>query len=491
MKTKINQNRRSFLQNFATLAGSSALLSSYGGLQLIQSAVAAPGNYAGLTDYKSLVCVFLPGGNDAFNTFVPNTDTEYQKYAAVRQNMAVARGSLHPIAGGSHGFHPTLPDLRDLYNTGKLAVINNVGNLFQPITRDEYFNHTDNHASLNLPLNLFAHDHQQETWQTSLAPVEGTVFPGWGGRMTDLLAAANTNPDVPPAFTIAGNNLWQSSEIESSRAFSLESRVPVFIDRFQRFNPFQGTYHDAQRLVRSLAWEEIINLPYTDPLQAHTATAFLDTRRRANLLRDALDQTPEITTPYNDRNGLAQQLRAVAQMIAVRQDLGLKRQTFFVSLGSFDTHGDQLTDHPRLLAELNEALSSFQQALAFLQVEDSVTTFTASEFGRTLTSNGDGTDHAWATDYMVMGGAVDGGKMYGTPIEYSDVPEGVHATPGSAPEKLFGPRDVGSGRFIPAYSTDQYGATLANWMGVNDDDLLTTFPNLENFSAHDLGFIKS
>lgn len=488
MKTKINQNRRSFLQNFATLAGSSALLSSYGGLQLIQSAVAAPGNYAGLTDYKSLVGVFLPGGNDAFNTLIPNTDAEYQKYAEIRQSMTIDRGDLHSIAGGSHGFHPSLSGLRDLYDNNKLAVVQNVGNLFQPITREEYFNYSDNNASLNVPPDLFAHDHQQETWHTSLAPEEGIAHPGWGGRMTDLLSSANTNPDVPPAFTIAGNNLWQSSESESSRAFSLENEAPIVIDRFQRLSLLgePSIHHDPQRPDRALAWEEIINLPQTDPLQAQAAKAFLDTRRRANLLRDALDQVPEITTPYNDRNGLARQLRAVAQMIAVREVLGLKRQTFFVSLGSFDTHGGQIANHARLLGLVDEALSSFQQTLADLLVEDTVTTFTASEFGRSLTSNGTGTDHAWATDYMVMGGAVDGGKMHGDPMEYSDVPEGTHRG-----EKLFGPQDVGSGRFIPAYSTDQYGATLASWMGVTGSDLATIFPNLENFSAYDLGFIKS
>lgn len=490
MKTKINQNRRSFLQNFATLAGSSALLSSYGGLQLIQSAVAAPGNYAGLTDYKSLVGVFLPGGNDAFNTFIPNTDVEYQKYAAVRQSMTIDRGDLHSIAGGSHGFHPSLSGLRDLYDNNKLAVVQNVGNLFQPITREEFFDHTDNHASLNVPPDLFAHDHQQETWHTSLAPEAGTIHPGWGGRMTDLLASANTYPDVPPAYTIAGNNLWQSSESVSSRAFSLENKAPIVIDRFQRFSHLDGqsTYHDLQRPDRALAWKEVINLPQTDPLQVQVAAAFLDTRRRVDLLRDALDQAPAITTtPYNDRNGLARQLRAVAQMIAVREVLGLKRQTFFVSLGSFDTHGDQIANHARLLATLDEALTSFQQTLVDLSVdENSVTTFTASEFGRSLTSNGTGTDHAWATDYMVMGGAVDGGKIHGDPMEYSGVAEGTHKG-----EKLFGPQDVGSGRFIPAYSTDQYGATLSNWMGVTGSDMNTIFPNLENFAVKDLGFMES
>ncbi len=484
MKTKINLKRRSFLHNMATVAGSSALLSSYGGLQLIQSAAAVPEDYVGLNDYKSLVCVFLPGGNDAFNTFIPNTSAEYQRYASVRQNMAVDRGDLQTIADGSYGFHPALPGLRDLYDSNRLAVIRNVGNLFQPITRDEYFNYSDNNGSLNVPPDLFAHDHQQETWQTSLAPEVGTVHPGWGGRMTDLLSSANTSPDVPPAITVAGNNPWQASEIEGSRAFSLEARAPIALDRFQHFSG-QTNYHDPQRPGRSVAWEDILNLPRTDPLQAHAAAAFLGTRRRTNLLRDALEQAPEITTPYPNRNGLATQLRAVAEMIAIREELGLRRQTFYVRLGGFDTHGDQIGTHARLLGVLNGALSSFQQTIADMGIEDSVTTFTASEFGRTLTSNGTGTDHAWASDYMVMGGAVAGGQVHGDQIEYSDVVEGNHRG-----ENLFGPQDVGSGRFIPAYSTDQYGATLANWMGVTGSDMNAIFPNLDQFAVHDLGFMS-
>ncbi len=483
-KTKTNLNRRSFLQNFAAFAGSSALLSSYGGLQLIQSAAAVPADYVGLSDYKSLVGVFLPGGNDAFNTFIPNTDAEYQNYASVRQGMAIDRGDLQTIAGGSHGFHPSLPGLRDLYDSNRLAVVRNVGNLFQPITRDEYFNYSDNNGSLNVPPDLFAHDHQQETWQTSLAPEVGTIHSGWGGRMADLLVSANTSPDVPPAITIAGNNLWQGSNSEGSRAFSLESNAPITLGQFQHFSG-ETNYHDPQRPERSVAWQDILNLPSTDPLRAQAAAAFLDTRRRTNLLRDVLDQAPEITTPYNDRNGLATQLRAVAEMIAVREALGLRRQTFFVSLGSFDTHGSQIPSHTRLLGLLNDALTSFQQTLVELDVEDSVTTFTASEFGRTLTSNGNGTDHAWATDYMVMGGAVNGGQTHGDPIEYSNVAEGTHRG-----EQLFGPQDVGSGRFIPAYSTDQYGATLANWMGVTASDQNVVFPNLGQFAVHDLGFMS-
>ncbi len=487
MKTKINLKRRSFIQNLALFAGGSSMLSSYGKLQLIQSALAAPGNYTDLQDYKSLVCVFLPGGNDAFNTFIPNTDVEYQRYASLRQHLAIDRADLKLIAGGGHGFHPSLSGLRDLYNNNKLAVTANIGNLFQPIIREDYFNFTDNNASLNVPPDLFAHDKQQEIWHTGLAPEAGAIFPGWGGRLADLIAAANTNPDVPPAFTIAGNNPWQASDSERSRSYSIEARTPVFIDTFQHLEG-EATFHDPRRPIRSAAWDAILNLPRTDPLQVHAATAFLDTRRRANLLRNTLQQNPvSIETPLPEFNNLATQLRSVAEMISIREALGLKRQTFYVALnGGWDTHTSQLTNHTRLLTLLSDALSSFQDTLEELLIEDSVTTFTASEFGRSLTANGNGTDHAWATDYMVMGGAVEGGKIHGDQIQYSSVAVGEHRG-----EQLFGPQDVGSGRFIPKYSTDQYGATLAKWMGVTDSDLDAIFPNLMNFSNPDLGFMRA
>ncbi len=488
MKNKINLKRRTFLQNAALLTGGSAALSSYGKLQLIQSAAAAPGDYADLTDYKSLVCVFLPGGNDALNTFIPTTDTEYQSYASIRRHLAIDRTDLNLIADGSHGFHPSLAGVRDLYNSNQLAVAANIGNLFQPISREQYFNFTDNNTDLNVPPDLFAHDKQQEIWHSGLSPVVGIHHPGWGGRMIDLLATANTNPDAPPAFTLAGNNPWQVGENEFNRtySYSTEDGVPISINTFQRFNGVT-TSDDPLRATRSAAWDAILNLQRTDPLQAHAARAFLDTRRRANLLRNELQQNSfSIQTPLPG-GSLASQLRAVAEMISLREALGLKRQTFFVTpSGSWDAHGSQLFDHARLLTQLSDGLSSFQNTLNELGVEDSVTTFTASEFGRSLSANGDGTDHAWATDYMVMGGAVDGGQIFGDQVQYSDVPEGEHFG-----EQLFGPQDVGSGRFIPEYSTDQYGATLAKWMGVNDDDLHTIFPNLENFVVKDLGFMKS
>lgn len=479
MKTKFNRNRRNYLKNLALFTGGSTLLSTYGNLQLIQSALAAPSDYTGFTDHKSLVCIFLLGGNDSLNTMVPYTQADYQKYAYVRQTMAIAHDQLLPVAGNKHGFHPNLPGLRELYNEAKLAVASNIGNLFQPISRDAYFNYLDgNNSDLNIPPDLFSHNHQQEIWQTNLAPRAGITQPGWGGTMNDLLVAANNNSDIPSAFSISGNNLWQAGV--NTHTFGIRAGAGI-----DDFNDLKNTSWPNQQPSRSEAWNKILNLPHSDLLQIQAANSFKDTKIRANLLRDAFQQAPAFQTPYDNRNGLALQLRSVAKMIAIREQLGLKRQVFFVSADAFDTHSNQLTVHNGLMTMLNDAMLSFQRTLGEIGVEQSVTTFTASEFGRTLTSNGNGTDHAWATDYLVMGGAVDGGKIHGDPIQYSDVSQDQHLT-----EKLFGSQDVGSGRFIPRYSTDQYGATLAKWMGINNSDLVTIFPNLNNFSSQNLGFMS-
>lgn len=479
MKNKFNQNRRTFVKNLALLTGSSAMLSYYGNLQLIQSALGTPSDYTSLTDHKSLVCIFLLGGNDSLNTLIPYSNAEYQKYANVRQTMAIAHDQLLPVMANKLGFHPNLPGLRDLYNEGKLAVANNIGNLFEPVSRDVYFDYLDgNNPGLNVPPDLFAHNHQQEIWQTNLAPNAGTTNPGWGGTMNDLLVAANDNSDIPSAFSISGNNLWQAGV--NTHTFGIRAGAGI-----DDFNDFKNTSWPNWQPSRVEAWHKILNLPRSDVLQMQAANSFKDTRFRANLLRDAFQQAPEFQTSFNNRNGLALQLRSVAKMIAIREQLGLKRQIFFVSADAYDTHSNQLIVHRGLMTTLNDAMLSFQRTLEEMGVEQSVTTFTASEFGRTLTSNGNGTDHAWATDYLVMGGAVDGGKTHGDPIQYSDVPQDQRLT-----EKLFGSEDVGSGRFIPKYSTDQYGATLAKWMGVNDSDLGIIFPNLNNFSSQNLGFMK-
>lgn len=474
MKETINSRRRRVMKQLAVMAGGSSLLASQAKFELIGSALAA-GNYQGLTDYKSLVCVFLFGGCDTFSLLIPNGADRYQVYANIRGDLAIPRGNLLPVAGGGYGFHPEAGGLQTLFNEGRLAVVQNVGALFQPLTVDQFFRGAASGRSI--PPDLFSHSHQTEFWQTCKPSVPTRAQSGWGGLAADLLIEANSNPLSPASFTLDGNNNWQIGGRTQPYGVRPGQNIPTF-------EAFDGATWPQWKPGRSAAWNEILNLTQSRLLDQQAKLMMTETRRRSDLLREALEQSPELTTPYNERSGLAKQLRSVAKLISIRQALGMKRQIFFVGIGGWDTHGDQQATLQRLVPSLSGALESFYRTTQELGVADSVTTFTMSEFGRTFTANGDGTDHAWATNMFVVGGKVSGGQLVGDPIEYSDQP-----TQSSRGDSVFGPNDVGGGRFIPKYSVDQYGATLGRWLGLTDADLLTIFPNLGEFTTRNLGFM--
>ncbi len=472
MKGNINLKRRKFIQNLSLLAAGSSLQIHQNRLGLFNNALAATGDYSGITDQKSLVCIYLGGGNDAFNMFVPYENTRYQQYAAIRGALAIPRNQLLPVTGNQHGFHPSMAKVRDLYNNQKIALISNVGNLIEPLTREQYlaFARGEN-PGVNVPSDLFSHSHQTEIAQTNLAPQSGTSHPGWGGLIADLLNLANSNAGLSPSFSLAGNNLWQSGI--QTQPFSLNS------SNIKQFT-FGYTPPSSRSASLTNSWRELSNLNYQNVLQQQIAGVTTLTEQRVNSLAGAVALSDGIIqTSFNDRNSLAAQLRMVARLIYARDavsGLGMQRQIFFVKLGAFDTHDNQLTPHANLLATLNEALDSFYQTTVELGVADSVTTFTLSEFGRSMARNRGGTDHGWGSYGLVMGDAVDGGKIHG---ELPDLTPGSNDDSGNA------------GRIIPKISNDQYGATLAKWMGISDSDLLTVFPNLSHFSAKDLGFMAS
>ena len=472
MNRKINFNRRKFFQQLAILAGSSSLLFRQNNLGLISSAQAASSNYSNISDHKSLVCIFLGGGNDAFNMFIPYENSNYQQYANIRGALAIPQNKLLPVAGNQHGFHPSMPQVRDLYDQKKIALISNIGNLIQPITRDEYLAHVQGeNIGIAVPPDLFSHSHQAKFAQTNLSSQSDTSRPGWGGLMADLLIHANSNINISPSFSLAGNNLWQSGI--HTQPFSLNT---AGIKNFE----FGYTPPSVRNMSLINSWQQVLNLNYSHALQKQIAELTTRTDQRVNALETALILSEDIIhTPYNNKNSLAAQLRMIARLIYARNaagGLGMKRQIFFARLGAFDTHDNQLRPHASLLSTLNEALQSFYQTTVELGVADSVTTFTLSEFGRSMTRNRGGTDHGWGSYSLVMGDAVDGGKIYG---ELPDL------TPGS-------PDDSGTGgRIIPKISIDQYGASLAKWMAISDTDLLSVFSNLGNFSTRDLGFMKN
>ncbi len=452
-------DRRAFLKKMALGSIGVSAAAMQGKLNLIQAALAA-GDYTALPDHKSLVCVFLYGGNDAFNMFVPYATSAYNQYANIRKNLAIPRANLLPVTGNQHAFHPSMPKTRNLYNQGKTVLVSNLGTLYQPTTRAQVNNDT-----AVLPPDLFSHSHQQEIWQTGLSPATGVSHSGWGGRMADLLMDANSNADLPPTFTLNGSNLWQMGDLTE----------PLAVNPWSGVSNFEN-YNEDWSTERRATWEQMLALTRSHLLTSQLASTTVDIKNRLDALRSAWASSPTLQTPYDNQNDLAVQLHAVAKLISIRQTLGMKRQIFFVALGGFDTHGGQLNTHAAQLGKLDSALDSFYKMTQELGVANTVTTFTASEFGRSLTINGDGTDHAWGSHALVMGGAVAGGQIIGQLPQYV----------------LGGPDDMfDDGRFIPTTATDQYGATLAKWMGVDNSDLADIFPHLNNFAAKDLGFLSN
>jgi uncharacterized protein (DUF1501 family) len=464
MMTEIRgTTRRQFLRRSACAAvGMTAMGNTIFDLQRI--AAAAP-----LVDYKSLVCVFLYGGNDGNNVIVPTLAGDYAQYAAVRDALALPQSSLlplHPLStppGDSRqwGLHPSLKGVQSLFNSGKAAMVANVGPLVAPLTREEYLNRT-----VAVPPQLFSHSDQTVHWQTSLPDQPART--GWGGRTADLLRSLNENARISMSISVAGTNTFQVGNVVTQYQVSPEGPVGL-----TSYVPATQGPDAASNAIRSLLARSYGNL-----FERGYSGIFNRALDNQELLSGALTGAPPITTQFPDTD-LGQQLKMIAQLVSVRETLGLRRQVFFCSGQGFDTHGGQIGTtaldgtHADLLAELDGALTAFQAAMTELNVADSVTAFTASDFGRTLVSNGTGSDHGWGSHHFVLGGAVRGGRLYGQ-------------LPTLA---VGGPNDAGDGRWIPTTSVDEYSATLARWFGVANSDLPLVLPNLGRFANPDLGFM--
>jgi uncharacterized protein (DUF1501 family) len=468
--------RRKFLQKMALLAGGSALLTQQGKLQMINNVMAATTASADVQDYKSLVCIFLLGANDGINMFVPMQAGAYSDYQSLRQTVAIRSSDLLPVkpVNGvlSYGFHPAMPATRRLYNQDRIALISNVGNLVEPLNKQQYLD-----QSIVVPPALFSHSDQINFWQTS-APtrdVSDLELPtGWGGRLADLLAETNSNIDLPHTIAMKTQSLWQQAQETIQLTMNKE-------DGLGKFTFLSEAASSGLRESRRVeAWKDILAMQRTHALEQQVSGNIMQTRQRITAVKDALALSDGmIDTLPHPQSDLSKQLHMIARMIYAREQLGMKRQIFFVNAPNFDTHKNQLAEHSALLTNLDRGLNSFNQTMEEFANKgvaslDSVTTFTASEFGRTLGSNGDGTDHGWGNHHLVMGGAVTGGTVHGElPIIAAGSPD-----------------DIGNA-ILPKYATDQYGATLAKWMGVSDPDLHTIFPNLGNFPVKNLGFMNS
>ena len=487
-------SRRAFLRRSAQLAFTGVALPT--ALNLASMGEAAAYSAADGT-YKALVCVFMYGGNDYGNTVIPYDDGSYNKYSTIRGGgagqtaggIALAKADLAATlldstaglpAGRQYAFHPSMTGLRGLFNGGQAAVQLNVGPLIVPLTRAQYDG--NNRTSFPLPPKLFSHNDQQSVWQSS-SPEGSTI--GFGGNMGDLAMASNTN-SLFTCISVTGNAVFLAGD--SALAYQVSSNGAVKINSVANdvygSSAVKGAMGQLIQQTRAHVLENEYNNVTRRAVGAEgSITPAIGTTAAADA-RPAFAPFQGITN-----NSLASQMKMVARLIEARASLGAKRQVFFVSIGGFDLHDNLMTNHVTNMKRVSDAMTAFYQTTANLGVAGDVTAFTASDFGRTLTSNGDGSDHGWGSHHWVVGGAVNGKAYYG-----SAPPVSVGNT--SAPDDQW---HVGQGRLLPSTSVDQYAATLAKWFGVSEAEMSGVLPNIGKFGAQggrpdypiDLGFLRA
>lgn len=447
--------RREFLRRSGALALAGA---TPFGMSLFAAGAASA---QAASDFKALVCVFLSGGNDQSNTLVPLETSAYAAYQRARPTLALAPSSLLSLTAPNHsgpalGLHPALGALRPIFERGQMALMANVGALNVPTTRTQWNN---GRPTVPVPYQLFSHSDQQNGWQTGLPDRPSQT--GWLGRVSDLLERAyNPTSAVSMSLSVGGNNTIQVGT--RSIQYQLTTQGPV------RVNALNGLYGNtangaALRRMITQSGSELFGRQLD-----RIGTRALDNEVFvANALAGV-----NVTATFPDTR-VGRQLRMTARMIAARVALGQRRQIHFVQQGGYDFHDDLVADQATCLQELGDALAAFHRAMEDLGLGSSVTTFTASEFGRALQSNGRGSDHGWGGHQFVLGGAVAGGRLYGQWPEVA----------------LGGREDAGQGRLVPTTSVDEFASTLVRWFGVPLSDLPTIIPNIGRFASRDLGFM--
>lgn len=463
-------SRRAFLGTASCAAiGSTTFFSTLFNLQSMSAASLSNARYftgGGGEDYRALVCIMLGGGNDSYNMLVPTNTSDYNDYKNIRSNLALAKNTLLSLSPNTFnqktlGIHPSMPEIKTLFDQGKLAFVNNVGTIVEPTSKTSY------NSGSKLPFGLFSHIDQDQQWQTSVPQTASST--GWAGRLADMVQSANTNQNISMNISLSGKNVFQLGQQASEYSILPTGNGSVGM------NGFNGTTTFDQ--IRTGAVKSLMEKQYQDIFK-DTYAGIVNASQNTHELFSAAIGNSTLSTAFS-ASDLSQRLKMVARTIKVRQALGVKRQTFFVRFDGWDHHDEVLNNQSQMLAILSKAMSEFQTALAELNVEDCVTTFTASDFARTLTSNGNGTDHAWGGNVMVMGSKVKGKDIYGN---YPTL-------------RLNTDIEVGGGVMIPQISTDEYFAELALWYGVSKGDLTTLFPNIGNFyntmsSAAPLGFMN-
>ena len=461
LKNKIS--RREFIgQANCAAVGTASLLSSLLSLRLTAGAASA----SSLTDYKALVCLFLNGGNDSFNMLVPREQSAYNEYSQVRggtgsTGLAIPRANLHQITSSlqntaagvgysDFGIHPDLPYLKTLYNQGDLAFVSNVGSLIEPTSLVQY-----NDGSKPLPEGLFSHPDHQIHWQTLVPQVRGSSPKGWGGRMAEVMYHANQQSNIAMNISLSGSNVLQSGT----------TTVPYITDP----GGVVELSNYGQDPTLKLAVDDILGQHYQGIYSKTLAKANRKSIDASVAFKSALDSltNPFDPTTISGETQTYRRLSMVSKIMEARTALGMNRQIFFVERGGWDHHNELLTPQSNLFIELNEAIEIFWTAIQAMGLENNVVLYTASDFGRTLTSNGSGSDHAWGGNHFIISGSANGGQIYG---KYPDLALNNIST------------DLGRGRILPTTSVDAYMAELAYWYGVPTSEISTVIPNINNFN---------
>jgi len=453
MKYRHELSRREFLKRSSAGALGASVPWTLSLAGMGEAAAASAG------DYKALVCVFLEGGNDQSNTVIPCDLPSYTRYAGIRQGLARSRDQLLPLLpridlpdARQMALPPELADLKPLFDNGTLGILANVGPLAVPTTKAQYYT-----KAVPLPNKLFSHIDQQGAWQAASPQSQDS---GWGGRMADLMLSGNGGSAFS-AVSVTGNVLYLSGKATAQCQVTPEGSIPLWATRW----PLYGSQ------ACSRAVEQLISANYAHALENAHSTVMRRAIDANALLGYAMQVPLASNAVFPVGNPLALQLQTVARLIAARATFGVRRQVFHVSLGGFDQHDGLASRHPALLAQLGQALAAFKAAMVDLGLDESVTTFTASDFGRTLTVNGDGSDHGWGSHHVVMGGSVNGQRFWGRLPEIA----------------VDGADDVGQGRLLPSTSVDQLAYELASWFGVSAGDMTTVLPNSGNFDLGRLG----
>ena len=454
-------SRRHFLGQAGCAAmGTTTLMSTLASLmgtnKLISTSLETPG------DYKALVCILLAGGNDSYNMLVPFGQTEYAEYAATRSDLAIPRDSLLPIHAPSQskqlGIHPSMTHVHSLYESGNLAFITNVGTLVEPLA-----NEADFRSGLKkLPLGIYSHSDQIQQWQTAIPQSREAI--GWGGRLADLLQETDTNQGVSMNISLSGRNVFQSGRHTLEYSISNRGNGVQGIKSYSRWNGNAGFNNE----VRDNAYKSIVDKMYGNVFEQTMGNLTSQTLDSIEEFEAAVGQIPPFNTQFSSHY-LSQNMHMVARTIAANSILGNNRQTFFMTFGGWDHHNEVLNKQELMLGVVSRAIGDLYNALEEIGLERQVSLFTISDFARTLTSNGNGSDHAWGGNAIVAGGAVNGGDVYG---QYPDLY--IQDNPLMVSRR---------GNLIPTTAADQYFAELCLWFGISPNDLSIILPNIRNFHS--------